>query len=365
MDSDKKKKIIIIIGAVLVFIIAIIVIVSILGGGSTKQLSYKEAEEKLKQVAENYYKENTSLLPNEGYEREISVNELVKLELIKPLNELIKNGDSCDGKVTIKNNGGKYSYVPYIKCGDDYVTSELYKKIIEDVGIVESGSGIYVQGDNNVFRGENLNNYVKLSDKLWKIISIDSEGNLKLILDKELDNPVEWDDRYNGEREYTSGINNYEISRIKDHLNDLYNSNDLLDENAKKFVVAKNFCISGKLKSDSTNNITCDKYAENLNIGLLNVYEYTYASIDPNCKTISDRECQNYNYLKPNSDSYGWWTMTPNKENTYEVYSIENYGTLDIKNCSSNSRLKPVIYVTKDVMYDSGKGTEKDPYIIK
>ncbi len=363
MDRDKLKKLVIIVGAVLVVVVIIIVIFSMLG--TTKKMTYKEVEDEIKNVAEEYYKENSSLLPKEGDIREISVDDLVKLELMKPLSELLENGTKCTGKATVKNENGKYFYIPYIECGDEYVTSELYKKVIDDNEVVEAGSGLYLQGDNYVFRGENLNNYLKLSDKLWRIVSIDNEGNMELVLNDELDSSTVWDDRYNSESEYTSGINDYTVSRIRDELNSIYNSNDLLDENAKELVIPKNFCISGKTIEDDIDNIDCEKYIENANIGLLNVYQYTNASVDTNCNKIGDRECQNYNYLKPDADSNGWWTLTPNSENTYEVFYIESYGTVDVKRCSTNSKLKPVIHLTKDLMYDSGKGTEKDPYIVK
>lgn len=364
--DNKKKNLIIIIGIALVVIIIIIIVISSLSGGSSKKLTYKELEQKIKEVGEEYYKENTSLLPkNDGDTRQISVDDLVKLELMKPIDELLAEDATCKGTLTVKKEKGKYFYVPLLDCGDDYITSELYKKIIDDNKVVESGNGLYLQENIYTFRGENLNNYVKLSDKKWRIVSIDAEGNLKLILDTEMETAVPWDDRYNGDRQYTSGINDYSVSRIKDQLNELYESDDLLDENAKKLVVSKDFCVSGKNKNDKISVIDCEKYVENINIGLLNINEYTNASIDPKCETVSSKECQNYNYLKANDSSSGWWTMTPNKENTYEVFYIENSGTVDIKSCSSYSKIKPVIYINKDIMFSEGNGTKDKPYVIE
>lgn len=364
MDKDKMKKLLIITGSVLVVVVILIVVFSMISGQKNIKLNYKEAEEKIKEVAIEYYKEHSNLLPKEGNSREISVDDLVKLELMKPLDEIIIDSNNCTGKITVKNVNNTYSYIPYIKCGNDYVTSELYKKVIDDNTVVETGNGLYLQNENYVFRGENIKNYVKLSDKIWRIVSIDPEGNIKLILNDSLNESVAWDDRYNGDKRYTSGINDYTVSRLKDKLESIYKSDELLDKDSKGLVVSKNYCISG-ITSDGSSSYECEKYIENVNIGLLNVYEYTNASIDSKCQKITDRECQNYNYLNSNGNSRDWWTFTPNKENTYEVFYIESYGTVDIKTCSSNASLKPVIYISKDIMYDSGTGDESKPYIVK
>ena len=122
MDRDKLKKLVIIVGAILVIVVIIIVIFSMLG--ATRKMTYKEVEDEIKNVAEEYYEENSSLLPKEGDVREISVDDLVKLELMKPLSELLENGEKCTGKATVKSENGKYFYIPYIECGDEYVTSE-------------------------------------------------------------------------------------------------------------------------------------------------------------------------------------------------------------------------------------------------
>jgi UDP-N-acetylglucosamine:LPS N-acetylglucosamine transferase len=48
-----------------------------------------------------------------------------------------------------------------------------------------------------------------------------------------------------------------------------------------------------------------------------------------------------------------------------DIYYIESYGRIDPKNCSNSAAIRPVIYISKDVMFNGGKGTEEEPYIIK
>ena len=118
---------------------------------------------------------------------------------LKSLDKLLKKGLTCDGKVNINNNNGYYLYQPVIKCSDGYETNLLYKKIIDDNKTVTSGNGLYKMNDYYLFRGENLNNYVKFANKNWQIVRINNDNSLRLILIYNVESVV-WDNRYNIEK---------------------------------------------------------------------------------------------------------------------------------------------------------------------
>jgi len=368
MQNDQMKKLVIILGAVVVGIIAIVGIGSMMSEPKITKLDYKGLEEKIKEVGQKYFEENSSLLPkNDGETKEVSVDDLVKLEMMSPISDLLNEDATCTGKAVVKNVSGKYAYTGLIDCGDKYVTSNLYEKIINDNPLVTSGNGLYLQNDEYVFRGENLNNYVEFANAKWLIIKVDKDSDIKLLqIDKEGER-VSFDDRYNSEKESTVGKNDFSISRMRDSLNEIYNSDKFNDEE-KSLIVAKPLCIGSRNENDNNNDgtIECSNLtSENMYIGLIQVNEYLNASLDFACKTIDDSECQNYNYLASTSPSTSWWTITPVKGNTYQTYYIESYGSIEPKNCSSTAAIRPVIYISKDVMFDSGKGTEEEPYIIK
>ena len=73
-------------------------------------------------------------------------------------------------------------------------------------------NGVYV------YRGEEPKNFIKVGDRLYRIIEI--KGNeLKLVSNKRLDATFVWDDRYNTDKGDLVGINNYSKSIIcKIHL---------------------------------------------------------------------------------------------------------------------------------------------------
>ena len=133
---------------------------------------------------------------------------------MKDLSEYRSDGDTCTGSVRVRKLETEYIYVPYLNCGESYITKELHSKVVEDNPVVSSGDGLYATGGNYVFRGEVVNNYVKLENDLWRIVKITSDGSIMLINANGLRINQPWDDRYNSTREFTSGINNYSVSRM-------------------------------------------------------------------------------------------------------------------------------------------------------
>ena len=85
-------------------------------------------------------------------------------------------------------------------------------------------------------------------------------------------------------------------------------------------------------------------------------------SIDPNCKTVVDYSCQNYNYL---ATSYKWWLITAVKDNTKEAYGIDSSGVAAPTTTSSYMYPRIVIMLDSNVLFKNGKGTESNPYKIK
>ena len=59
--------------------------------------------------------------------------------------------------------------------------------------VVTSGDGLYVDKYNEeryVYKGGNPNNFIKFNDELWRIISVEKDGTLKIIRANPLDNPT-------------------------------------------------------------------------------------------------------------------------------------------------------------------------------
>ncbi|MEG1495166.1 MAG: hypothetical protein RR406_02585 [Bacilli bacterium] len=368
----EKKKLYIILGSITGAIVVVILGVVIFGVMANSKLSYNEVETKMIKATEKYYLSNKNLLPKiEGEEVSLDVSTLVAGKYMKSLSDLLDKNTSCQGKVTVKKNGERYFYNPSLTCGDKYSTKTLREVIIGKTDLTSDGSGIYDLNGEKVFRGENPNNYVSFAKGIWRIVKVDKKGNIELIsYNNDISkSSVLWDDRYNAEKDSTVGINDYPKSRIRETLVNYYNNEKFFTELDKARMIANNFCIGKRSKTDTSKDgsAECGQVMELEPIGLLPVYDVLNASLDLNCKATKDSSCQNYNYLVKQGDKItnsNYWLGTATAEDTYNVYT-SYVGTVAEKRAGSTASLRPVIYLNSNVLFSKGLGTLDNPYIIK
>ncbi|MBE6138408.1 MAG: hypothetical protein E7173_01520 [Firmicutes bacterium] len=365
---DKKKLIYILTGfmGVMVAIIIVVAIVNWLGG---KKLSYSQVEDKMITAAQSYYSSNENLLPQlEGSSVTVDTSTLVNGKYLSQVSDMVPEGVDCTGKVIVTKNGTRYLYSPMLSCGDDYQTKKFVDVITANNPIVTEGDGLYLIGNVNKFKGEYINNYVKIDEFLWRILDIDSEGYLRLIyVDKATEDMEEtyvWDDRYNVDKDGNIGINNYDLSRIKQSLLMLEQGNVYLSEDAKAKMAYRNICVGKRSGSNLEFNIDeeCEIVISNQLFGLPYAIDYVVASTDANCNDLDDRSCENYNYLM--NSSLSSWTLNGQKEKSYRVFSVSRAG-YSISDASADKALRPTVYLSNNVLFESGEGTKGNPYIIK
>lgn len=368
-NQDAKKKMIkfmLIIICGLVFLLIILYVASLL---SPKSYTYEEVETILKNAAQSYFADYPESLPKvEGTIIEIDSSNLVEAGKMNNISNYM-DGAICTGTVQVELSGTEYLYTPYLNCGEIYSTVELANKVLNE-STVNSGYGLYSTNTGYAFRGEDVNNYVQLDKSLWRIVKVTSNNNLVLISAEGVPYTQYWDNRYNEERLYEAGINQYDASRIKDYLNKIYTKPSeedgevLLSNSDKAKMISFNVCTGKRSINSETKNNTeeCTKYIQNQKMGLLTLSDYLYASIDPNCKSASTKSCKNYNYLTLKED---WWLVTANKDDTSTVFSVSRSGNVTAENASNYAIVRPVIYLNSRVLYKDGNGSKDKPYTVR
>lgn len=354
LDQELVKKLGIVIGAVVGAFIIIIIFLTITGG----RLTYTQIESRMVSAAKEYYRDNKDKLPKtDNGVVTISTDKLVEEEYMKSLTKLVKNKDDvCSGQVSVTKNEDNYYYSPTLSCGENYSTKKLKDVIVDKT--VTTENGLYQVGENYIFKGDNVNNYVKFADRLWRIIKINPDGSIRMIDISKRDGVV-WDDRYNSEKDYNIGINDYGVSRIKDTINNIYNE---LSSKDKAYILKQNLCI-GKRNENETNNdgsVECSSVLENQNIGLIQVNEFVLASLSNKCNNPTSHECSNYNYL---ASIESIWTLNADSTNTYKVFKIS--GNAFTTNAVNSAQPKAVVHINSQVNYVSGDGSEENPYVFK
>ena len=371
-DNAAKRRMILFMGIIVGVTILLLIILFIASLAKGSSYSYTEIEKIMKDAAVSYFKDYPEYLPaTEGGVVEVDSSNLVAAGKMKDLSEYTKSGVSCTGSVQVEKAGSEYLYSPILDCGTSYSTTSIAEKVKAQNSVVTEGYGLYDAGNGTyVFRGEVVNNYVKLDNSLWRIVKITSNGNLVLVNQTGSGLSQPWDDRYNEARRYESGINNFGTSRMKEYLQKIYTNpneedrEDFLSKSDKSKIVAHSACIGKRTISSvsSDNSIECSQLYENQKYSLLTLSDFMMASIDPNCKTAETKSCKNYNYLVVQSN---WWLITGNSDNDSTVFMVDRNGLVSINNASSYGTVRPVIYLNSNVKYKSGNGSEEKPYIVR
>lgn len=189
----------------------------------------------------------------------------------------------------------------------------LSEYIVNNTEIVNTKDGLTKENGTYIFKGEIENNYVLYNNMLWRIIKINSDSSLELILD-----------------DYINMLPKNLISTFFDNLE----SNLDLD-----YLIENNIC---KDTFDNENNITYQKLEKDKYVSLLSVYDYMNSFYE-NKTFITNDEEKLWLY---NNDAHtnGDKLSTSNENNFYEI--------------------KPVITIKNSTLYKSGNGTKNSPYQI-
>lgn len=312
-------------------------------------------------AAMSYYGVRKDRLPKETDEVvSITTGTLIEAELLEEIKDPNDNSKTCQGNVKIKKVDNDYVYTPFLKCEGNY-EPEYLSEIVKKSKVDEYGNGVYLLNNEYVYRGDYVDNYVMFASKLWRIIMVDSNDDIELVLNDRTKEKYTWDTSFNVIEQKDIGVNtDYFNSDIRKSLISYYNEQFTKEEKSK--IVKKDLCI-GKVNEneDFNRDKECEKKQENEYIGLLRISDYQRASLDETCTKISDGQCKNRNYMIKTADIDSWF-LNADEENTYKVYKGLTISTYTV---SKSSRINPVIYLSKEVIVLEGNGTLESPFVIK
>ena len=224
-----------------------------------------------------------------------------------------------------------------------------------DEGLLESKDDL---GVAYYFRGAVTNNNVSFAGYNWKIVKINGDGSVKLVLDgiiEELSN-------------YYDESSSFNESAILDVLESWYDTN-LVDYSS--YIAYYKFCNDTVLEANGTtymayNRIVTNKiptfvclgYSENGKIGLLTADEVVMAG--------GSTDSNNSYYLYNSSIETNYYTMTNARidGSLYYPFIVNIEGGLEYDTNGTLVRgVRPVINIIKTAKV-SGSGTVDDPYQI-
>jgi hypothetical protein len=217
-------------------------------------------------------------------------------------------------------------YNPKVDSGDGSVL--LAKDI---VGKTEFGTddedGLFSSGGNYIYKGDVKNNYLKYNNMLWRIVRINSDNSIDIILDDYI-TLLPWN----------STVTSFTDSEIYKYLN-----NDFLNKLDKDLLNKTSFCTD---KLSSLTSITCDNQNSDGYVKLLDVA----------------------NYL--NSVNKGKSYLTTSDE----IFWLADYGTDKIWHTNGSNvsqslvnsfyEIRPMVRLKNTTIYSSGDGTKEKPFVV-
>lgn len=216
-------------------------------------------------------------------------------------------------------------------------------------------------GESYYFRGNVTNNYVKIGNLNWRIVRINSDDTVRLVLDGVTDNVSAI---------YTSGklVYDFDKSLVVEYL-DTWLTDNLTDY--ESFIASAKYCNDTvhdasnvfqsytRLSINQIPTLSCIGDVYSGNIGLLTADEAILAGGMLN-------QANNSYYLFNGSITEQYYTMTGSSgdANMMKNYMIEPNGSITVGGEASLYRgVRPVINIIKNVEV-IGTGTVNDPYVI-
>lgn len=240
----------------------------------------------------------------------------------------------------------------------------FYMTLLNQNEISTGEDGLFESEDDDgttyYFRGNVENNYVLFAGLSWRIVRINGNGTVKLVLDDVDDTVV----RYN---EKATGYEDFKETDVYDALVSYYD-NHL--SNYDKYIANNRYC-SESGKSDDTYNaytrivtneiptFNCLGKRFTSKIGLLTADEVVYAG------GVYDEENTAY-YLYNSEIKSAWWVSSLSNSDGDDYYPFVVGSNGDLNDDASGTlyrSLRPVISLNRTVKV-TGTGTSTDPYVV-
>ena len=290
---------------------------------------------------------------------------------------------TSENKETINEYKIKISVIESVSIfGKQYSVIQKEPTLTTSSNNTTDASGLYASTATNTgkhtyyFRGNVENNYVSFAGFTWRIVRVNEDGTIRIIMQDGIN-----DNEYT---KFNSNSNNYSYmyysnSNAKTQLNNWYQTNIGSKSNLAKNVSSGNYyCEQAKAKwanEYTSGNATMTYYYKytpdfkcssdgngkgvvNASIGLLTYDEVVYAG--------GYRNQNNSNYYLYNS-SISWWTMSPAGFSGYyaKVWYVDKTSQVDSSIINNSPQLRAVLNLTADTQISSGDGTKTNPFVVE
>ena len=296
-----------------------------------------------------------------------------------PIRVIAEDGSEKIYNINITRKAGVVSNINIF--GKSFKVVDAEPTLTTSSNNTSDASGLYASNDTNTgkptyyFRGNVTNNYVKFVGQTWRIVRVNEDGTIRIIMQDGINS--------NSKIEFNSNYNNYTYmyytnSQVKSTLESWYQTNIGSKTNLASSVASGNYyCEQAKTKqsdswtSGSATMTTYSKYTPdfkcssdgnnkgvvNASVGLLNYDEVVYAG--------GYYEKSNNSYYLYNNTNF--WTMSPTgfESSRSSVWVVITAGDIDNRYVNNITAVRPVLNLTANTQISDGNGTKENPFVVE
>lgn len=216
-------------------------------------------------------------------------------------------------------------YNPKIDSSSDILLGNYIPNVASE--IVYDGDGLYISAGNYLYKGDVKNNYVKFNNMLWRIVKINTDKSVEIVLDDYV-NILPW---------------NKESTELTKSDIFKYLNNDFLNNLDKSKLQKINFCED---KITDLSNITCNNQNTDSYVRLLDVTEFL--------NTVRNKKT----YLSKDDEIF--WLNDYNDDKVWHT----NGSNVSMSDANTFYEIRPMVRLKSELIYKEGKGTKEEPYLV-
>lgn len=190
---------------------------------------------------------------------------------------------------------------------------------------IDDEDGLFSSSGSYIYKGDVKNNYLKYNNMLWRIVRINADNSLDIILDD-----------YISVLPWNSEVTSFTKSEIYEYLN-----KDFLSNLDKDMLVTNSFCED---KIDDLTKITCEKQDSDSYVKLLDVANFLNSVRNKKTYLTTDDEI--------------FWL---NDYGTDKVWHTNGYNVSQ-SDATVFYEIRPMVRLKNTTVYKVGDGTIDKPY---
>ena len=231
-----------------------------------------------------------------------------------------------DGKVDTNTIGSyEIKYTAY----DQFSNKQTVVRTVNVVQKLNSTIKRLLNGADN-FTGDPKNNYIRLSNMLFRVYGFDAKDNVIVVAEED--------------------VANVNYSKLDKWLDYYY---DHLMDSSKELLVKAKYC--NMAVTDTTlDTVQCNSYTKERYVYIPSIVEVNKANLNKD------------NYMKPNTMSW----IANKKNGTKQAYLVRKYFFYDKAGMNAisydvtdNYGVRPMMTIKGDTLILNGSGTRQDPYV--